>query len=299
MKTTLLIDGTNIMYASHFVASSSPDCVGEEEVFAMWRFIFLKMILAAKQKFEPVSDLVIAIDGRTSWRKDIFPYYKARRVLKRQESDTDWGPFFEFADNAFNEMISAFPFKIIKLDKVEADDTLATLAIRLNKDREQIIIVSRDKDFFQLCKYPNIKIYNPIENKFIKDGETADPFLYAIEHLIKGDPGDDIPNILSEDKIFLIDGKRQKSITAKILAEVHDKGLEEWVKERNLEDNFKRNKKLILLDEENIPEDIQEKIMYEYNTSNPKNEWFRIDKYLKSKAMRTLYDCAGDFCIKN
>lgn len=295
--TTILVDTNNVMCASYFAAQNDPDTYGNDEKFALWRLIFLKMILDIKRKFEPVDEVVLCNDSRNSWRKDFFQYYKARRVLKKQDSDMDWDAFYAFANETLDEMRDHFPYKIVTVDRAEGDDVIAAIVCRIHKTKEAIVVVSRDKDYFQLCRYKNVSIYNPIENKFIKDADTECPFIFAANHILKGDSGDDIPNLLSEDNIFLQDGKRQKSITQKVIKEFHDIGVDEFVKKYDLQKNYERNRKMVILDEENIPEEIVEKSHYEYLNQETKNSWMLVNKYLRKYQIRRLFDSAGFFCI--
>ena len=64
------------------------------------------------------------------------------------------------------------------------------------------MIVSGDKDFIQLQKYPNVQQYNLILKKYVNG---HDPITYIKEHILKGDASDGVPNVLSPDNTF-VDG---------------------------------------------------------------------------------------------
>ena len=80
-------------------------------------------------------------------------------------------------------------------------------------DTENIMIVSGDKDFQQLQRYSKVKQYSPITKKNIKlTKEQAEEYL--IDHIISGDTGDGVPNVLSQDDC-LVEGIRQRPLSKK------------------------------------------------------------------------------------
>ena len=65
---------------------------------------------------------------------------------------TDWNSIHDIMNTLYNEISLNFPYKNLKLNKVEADDIIAVLCQKYNKE-EKILIVSSDKDFQQLQRY--------------------------------------------------------------------------------------------------------------------------------------------------
>ena len=95
--------------------------------------------------------------------------------------------------------------KLIELETAEADDVIAVLIRKVQRvvgpnHAKKIIIVSGDKDFIQLDS-DNVRQYNPILNKYVGKDET--PSIYIREHILKGDRSDGVPNILSDDNVFI------------------------------------------------------------------------------------------------
>jgi 5'-3' exonuclease len=252
------------------------------------------MILNAKSKFEPIEEIVLCLDNG-SWRKDFFPYYKARRIIKKDKSDIDWEKFHKFASDTIQELSKSFPIKVVNASKAEGDDCIASIVIK-NRNKN-FVIVSRDKDFLQLTKYNNCFIYNPIDDKVITKHSQC-PHNFLIEHIIAGDSGDDIPNIFSPDKQFVTDNaKRQKSITKNILTEVMDNGIESFITANSLQDNYKRNRTLIELSEDTIPKEIIDDVLSQYDSQTVTNEWVKVDKYLHKYQMESLYDSVSNFLV--
>jgi len=162
--------------------------------------------------------MIVCADGKNSWRKEAFPYYKAGRKKGRDESELDWGELFRIINLLRSELIEYFPYKVLHFDRLEADDIIGVLAHKLgtelNMGAEKVLVLSGDKDYIQLQTYANVDQYNPVLKKWVRD---PTPGNYLNEHIIKGDKGDGVPNILSADNVLVI-GERQKTMTAKRLA---------------------------------------------------------------------------------
>ena len=99
-----------------------------------------------------------------------------------------------------DDLRTYFPFKVMKVDRAEADDIIAVLVE--DNPVNPITIISSDKDFIQLQKYQGVQQWSPLTMNFVK----GDPDASLWEKLIKGDTGDGVPNILSADDTFIIPG---------------------------------------------------------------------------------------------
>lgn len=177
------------------------------------RRVTLTQILNYKKKYQEYGKIVICADGRNYWRRDVFPLYKKHRAKVRDESDFDWHTFYIMFDRV-QEELQELPFKFIKIDRLEADDVIAIIAMRF-ASTEKIMVVSADKDLIQLQRFhKNVKQYSPITKKLVKKPEYS-----LIEHIIRGDGSDGIPNIFSDDDVFMVKEKRQKPIREAIVTE--------------------------------------------------------------------------------
>ena len=66
------------------------------------RHMILSSLLMYKQKFgREYGELVICCDSPKSWRKDVFPFYKANRKSYRENSDFDWKKIFLILKNTY------------------------------------------------------------------------------------------------------------------------------------------------------------------------------------------------------
>ena len=209
-------------------------------------------------------EVVICVDGPDPWRRDIFEQYKAKRREGRDNDDKDWESVFGLIHTIKEELRDNFPYKVVQLDKVEADDIIATIIKRTHNKwfNEKYLIISGDKDFQQLQKYPNVYQYSPIQKKFI---ETDSPQEYIYEHILRGDTSDGIPNFLSPDDTF-VNKIKQKPVAKKKLAGWIDSLMrgndpQDFCNEYHYR-NYQRNQRLI--DFDYIPDDIETDIYKEY-----------------------------------
>lgn len=243
----------------------------------------MNTIRATKIRYKEYGNVVIACDDKNYWRKDIFPYYKANRKKNREESNVDWPSIFSALEKFKVELRDNFPYKVIQVPKVEADDIIAVLTMKYHQ--EGILIASHDKDYQQLQKYPLVKQYSNVTNKELI---CSYPEKYLLEHIIKGDVGDGIPNCLSPDNSFVM-GIRQKPITAKRLEQISfdTSSLDEDVKAK-----FLRNK--LLIDFTEIPQDIQNQILLAFD-SQEYGDRKKIFNYFMENRMKNLMSSIGDF----
>ena len=223
------------------------------------RHMVLNSLRAHKVKFSAeYGEMVIACDDKNYWRKQVYPYYKANRKKEREASELDWNTLFESLNNIRQELKDYFPYKVIQVDHAEADDIIAVL-VKEYHSQGKLLILSGDKDFGQLQKYPNVTQYSPVLKKYIS---CTNPDLFLKEHILKGDSSDGIPNFLSEDNVFVM-GIRQSPVTSKRLAGWILQEPEQFCNEAMLR-NYKRNQRLI--DLEFVPDDIKTQTLEQYNT---------------------------------
>jgi len=252
----------------------------------LFRHMVLNSIRSYKRKFgEKYGEMIIACDDKNYWRKQIFPYYKANRKKARDASDMDWNTVFEFFNKIRSEIQEFFPYRLIKVETAEADDIIATLVKKYSVEGEEILILSGDKDFIQLHKYPNVKQYDPVRKKMINHD---DPNKFLYEHVLRGDVGDGIPNIFSDDDTFVIN-KRQKPLSQKKIDNFYNKS-------GNLDDiylrNFSRNQQLIDLNF--IPDKIKNLVIDKYNEEAGKDRSKLFNYFVKFK-LKHMMETIGEF----
>jgi hypothetical protein len=283
----ILIDYNQVILATLFVSIGNHMNAEIDENTI--RHMFLNSIRYNRKKFtQDYGELVICTDGKNSWRKELFPYYKAGRKKSREESEMDWGELFRIINLLRDELIEYFPYKVLHFDRLEADDIIGVLAHRFGTELnsgEKILILSGDKDYIQLQRYGNIDQYNPVLKKWVRD---SNPDKYLMEHIIKGDKGDGIPNILSSDNSIVI-GERQKTMTSKRLETLLSgpEQMDELTKTR-----YFRNK--MLIDLEQTPEHYKKMIIDEYDKEKEFGR-SKLFNYFIEKRLKNLLTDIQDF----
>ena len=127
---------------------------------SMIRHMILNSIRMYNKRYrDEYGQMVICADGMNTWRKDYFPYYKAKRRKNRDESSQDWNEIFRILHLVRDEIKENLPYKVVHMEGVEADDIIASLVLQSQEFgmNEPMMIVSSDKDFIQLQKFNNVK----------------------------------------------------------------------------------------------------------------------------------------------
>lgn len=238
--------------------------------------------------------VVFYLEGR-SWRKNIYPDYKANRKTAFAELTPKEQEDHKILQEAFDDFVDYLDKKtnitVLRNPGAEADDMIAVF-IEAHPDDNHVLI-SSDSDFFQLLRHPNVTIYDPVKDILIKrDGVydekgnklafelveskiragkpdpnfSIDPGWYEYELFKKCIRGDKTDYIFSA-----YPGVREKGTKAQIgIREAYEdrnsKGykwnnfmLQKWVdheqKERIVKNQYELNKKLIDLSQ--IPDDVK------------------------------------------
>ena len=99
-------------------------------------------------------ELVLCYDSRHYWRRDYFPEYKHSRRKGREKDSKNWDDIFGCLNKIKEEIRIICHTKFLEVYGAEADDIIATLC---SESSDEVMILSGDKDFIQLQKYPNVK----------------------------------------------------------------------------------------------------------------------------------------------
>jgi len=231
-------------------------------------------------------EVIIACDNKKYWRRDIFPHYKASRKKIREASGHDWAAIFDCLGKIKQELKDYSPYKVIDVDTAEADDIIAVLAMKYSAT-QKVMILSSDKDFAQLQKYPNVDQYSPILKKHIKEPLPAAQLKQLI---IRGDKGDGIPNILSADDCF-VTATRQKPITEVKIIKWMNQQPTEFCTEEMLR-NYNRNE--LLIDLAKIPTELKQNILDTYGDTKAKTKQ-QFMNYLMSNRLKNLLEVIDEF----
>ena len=278
----IIVDVNQIMISNLMVQINGRNAVELSENLV--RHMVLNSLRAHNKKFrKDYGEMVIACDSGKVWRRQAFPNYKAGRKANREKSEHNWELIFDILARVKDEIKTFLPYKVIELETAEADDIIAVLCRRI---KEKILILSGDKDFIQLHN-ERIRQYNPVLNKFV--GKDENPSLYIKEHILRGDRSDGIPNVLSDDNVF-IEGRRQTPLSKK--------KVESWVNEvvptftEEQQKNYERNRQLIDLN--CVPKELEDKINREFENIEVATR-DKILGYFINKKLKTLIEVIDEF----
>lgn len=279
----LLVDMSNLVFSTvieyHTRTKDTLDMM-------LLRNLVLDRLVNHKNKLKAYAEIVLCFDARRYWRREYFQYYKGKRSELRDKSDFDWVAFFPLYTQLKEELRENFPVRCLEVEGAEADDLIATLC-KVYGPHKDICILSSDKDFLQIqlniC--PRIKQWSLFHAKFLTPKNTK---YDLFEHIVKGDTGDGVPNILTEGHVLVTEGLRQKKVmNAKLEAwKVHGIAQpEKFCDSFETLERFRRNK--VLIDLREIPEELTEVIVNAFNkTEAVKGKVFNY--YVKNKLTRLL-----------
>lgn len=275
----ILIDNNQIILSSIFTAAKTAQ---SEEDYGFIRHLVLNTYRKYLSKFRRnYGELVICNDSKNVWRKDFFPQYKKNRSERQKKSKFDWGKIFNELHTIREEMRDVFPYRFVQVERAEADDIIAVIAKNFHH-KERIMIVSSDKDFQQLQRYPNVEQYSPSKKGILR---CDDPYDFLLDHVVRGDSSDGVPNAISDDAVF-VEGRRQTRLTNRKIEELKEVGFQQ-------EDNFmERNQKLI--DLTMVPDYIEEETMRQMETE-VSGDRSKILDYMMKYRLRSLIDNLEDF----
>jgi 5'-3' exonuclease len=147
--------------------------------------------------------LVACIEGdwRPSWRVELFPDYKANRLEEDSEEEEEPETLTPQIPILL-DLIDAFGIPMVGVDDYEADDVMATFAVR---EKGPIRVVTGDRDLFQMVDDKrDVKIvylargisqHDLVDSKWVaaKYGIPGDR--YALFAMFRGDPSDGLPGV--------------------------------------------------------------------------------------------------------
>ena len=283
----ILVDLNQVMISNLMIqVGGNKDVDLDENLF---RHMILNSLRSNRTKFnDKYGELVICCDDKNFWRKQTFPYYKANRKKNREQSGINWSSVFNTLNKVRDEIETFFPYKVIRVETAEADDVIGTL-VKHNHD-EPLLILSGDKDFIQLHKYPKVKQYDPVHKRWLRD---KNPKRYLIEHIAKGDRGDGIPNFISPDGCF-VNGIRQKPLRAKYLDNLKGDNIndvQEAFEDEELKRGWIRNR--LIIDLEYIPEGIEKQVLNKFDT--PQKGRDKMFNYFITHKLKHLMEDISEF----
>ena len=253
------------------------------------RHLTLNLIRTQRSRFgREYGRIVICCDGKGSWRKEVYPFYKAHRKTDRvKQTHIEWDKVFALFASIKDELREYSNYPVVEVARAEGDDVIAALAMRYRDEHN--IIISADRDFMQLQAYLDIAQYDPVANRMLR---SDDPRRYLEEHLLEGDRGDGVPNVLSDDDTFVTPGKRQGTLTKKRVEEFLSTAVSNW-ENKKFQENWKRNRTLI--DLRSMPTEIAREIVRTFEAEVARDQPRRFYEYFVKYKLSNLLDSVSEF----
>jgi len=195
-----LVDGYALIYRAFFAMISRPLTTGRgENTSAAWgvtNFLFRLLTQHRPDYLGWIHDLGV------SFRVQRYPAYKATREKLDEQLQQD----FDRSVERIEQILDAFRIPVLGREGYEADDVIGTLATAAAARGVRTVIVSGDKDFYQLIG-PSIVLLNPgrggpaaIDEHWVDESNASErlgvPPARVVDFLaLVGDSSDNIPGV--------------------------------------------------------------------------------------------------------
>ena len=189
-----LIDAYALIYRAFFAFINRPLTNSKGENTSA-PFGFANFLMEIRDKYQP-DYLAVVFDAGNSHREIVYPEYKATREKMPDE--------LRASLPRVRELVAGFNDALVELDGYEADDVIGTLAIKARDAGLEAVIVSGDKDLYQLVG-PGIHLLNPgrggrsgVSPEWVDERNAHEKFgvpaAKVIDYLaLIGDSSDNIP----------------------------------------------------------------------------------------------------------
>ncbi len=183
-----LIDGSSYIYRAYFAIRhlSNSKGLATNAIFG-----FTNMLLKVVREHAPDHLAVIFDAKEPTFRKEIYPEYKANRAAMPE----DLVPQIPL----IKELVRAFNMPALEVPGFEADDIIATLARRFEAQGLQITVVTGDKDLMQIVS-ERVRLLDTMKDKISGLAEVAERFGGTPDKVIEvqalaGDSSDNVPGV--------------------------------------------------------------------------------------------------------
>ena len=193
-KPLLLIDGNSLTYRAFFALPTDMATASGQVTNAV--FGFTSMLINLMRDHEPEGVALTFDLPKPTFRHERNPEYKAGResapdILRQQMG-------------LVREVVDALNFPVLELEGFEADDILATMASRARDEKRDVIVVTGDRDCYQLVEDPYIKVlynkrgvsdYALYDEAGIEERTGVKPTDYVAYASMRGDKSDNLPGV--------------------------------------------------------------------------------------------------------
>ncbi|MBA3744909.1 DNA polymerase I [Sporichthya sp.] len=192
----LLLDGHSLAYRAFYALPvenfSTTTGAPTNAVYG-----FTSMLINTLRDEQP-THLAVCFDiSRATFRSEMFPEYKANRSASPDE--------FRPQVSLIREVLDALMIKVVTAEGYEADDVIATLAVQAEAQGFEVLILTGDRDAFQLVS-PQVTVLYPkrgvselsrMDPAAVEERYGLTPAQYPDFAALRGDPSDNLPSIPS------------------------------------------------------------------------------------------------------
>ena len=194
MTKLLLLDGNSLAYRAFFALPTDMATASGQVTNAVYGFT--SMLVNLFKDHQP-DGIAVAFDRpEPTFRHDLVPDYKAGRsaapdILRQQMG-------------LVRQVVEALNIPIVEMAGYEADDVIATLATQARDRGDDVVVVTGDRDEFQLVEDPHIKVlyvlrgvsdYVLLDEGGVTERTGVRPHLYPQYAALRGDPSDNLPGV--------------------------------------------------------------------------------------------------------
>jgi DNA polymerase-1 len=186
--TLYLIDGSSYIYRAYFAIRhlSSPSGHPTNAIYG-----FIQMLLKLLKDYHPEQVAVVFDAGRTTFRTELYPEYKANRAAMPDDLRMQMEPI--------REVVRAFNIPVLELQGYEADDIIGALAGRFAGQGGNVVVVTGDKDLMQIVT-DRVTLLDTMKGKASGIPDVIERFGVGPELVIDilglaGDSSDNIPGV--------------------------------------------------------------------------------------------------------
>lgn len=187
-NTLYLVDGSSYIYRAYYAIRhlSSPSGHPTNAIYG-----FIQMLLKLLKDYEPQHLAVVFDAGRTTFRTELYPEYKANRLAMPDDLRLQIEPI--------KQVVQHFNIPTIQLPGFEADDIIGTLADRFSEMGGKVVVVTGDKDLMQIVS-DKVTLLDTMKMKESGIADVIERFGVPPELVIDilglaGDTSDNIPGV--------------------------------------------------------------------------------------------------------
>jgi DNA polymerase-1 len=194
MAKLLLLDGNSLAYRAFFALPTDMATASGQVTNAV--FGFTSMLINLLKDHRPDSIAVAFDRPEPTFRHELFADYKAGRVAAPDILRQQMG--------LVRQVVETLQIPIVEIAGFEADDVIATLATQAEAAGDEVIVVTGDRDAYQLVHDPLVKVlynrrgvsdYVLYDEAGIKERTGVTPDLYPQYAALRGDPSDNLPGV--------------------------------------------------------------------------------------------------------